>query len=169
MTINDHNRAKFTFHFDRPEKISPAVLDQIQHLIKEGAAVGPAHMKDNLGNAFLIGYAMDQDSRVIGTVTLKHPKAVYRKKIETLTGLDLSEHLERGYTSVAAKWRSFGIADVLIKGLTERSAGRKIYVTIRMDNRPALELTYKNRMVLAATFFNQKTRHEIGVFLNHSV
>ena len=169
MTANEHKGAKFTFHFDRPEKISPVVLDQIQHLIKEGAAVGSSYLEDNLHSAFLIGYAMDQNGRAIGTVTLKHPKEVYRKKIEALTGLDLSEHLERGYTSVASEWRNFDIADGLIKGLIERSAGQKIYVTIRMDNWPALELTYKNRMALAATFFNQRTRHEIGVFLNHSV
>lgn len=169
MTANEHERAAFTFHFDKPEKISPAVLDQIQHLIKEGAAVGSSHLKDNLHSAFLIGYATDQNGRVIGTVTLKHPKEVYRRKMEALTGLDLSKHLERGYTSVAFEWRDLGIADGLIKGLIERSAGQKIYVTIRMDNRHALELTYKNRMVLAAAFFNQRTGHEIGVFLNHGV
>lgn len=131
--------------------------------------MGSSYIKDNLCNAFLIGYATDQKGRVIGTVTLKRPKEAYRRKIESLTGLDLSGHLERGYTSVADPWRNLGIADQLIKGLIERSSGQRIYVTIRMDNRPALALTYNNRMILAATFFNEKTGHKIGVFANHTV
>ncbi len=128
--------------------------------------MGSAHIKENLENAFLVSYALNQEGLVVGTVTLKHPKEEYRRKIEAATGLDLSGYLERGYTSVDPVFRNYDVADRLIRGLIERSEGQKIYVTIRMDNTFALELTYKNNMVLAAQFINERTGHKIGVFTN---
>jgi hypothetical protein len=154
------------YFFEKPDQISSQVLDQIQFLIKKGGAVGSAYIKENLENAFLVSYALDQEGLVIGTVTLKHPKDAYRRKIEAATGLDLSGYLERGYTSVEPEFRNSDVADRLIKGLIERSRGQKIYVTIRMDNTFALELTYKNNMVLAAQFIHERTGHKIGVFTN---
>ena len=141
-------------------------MDQIRHLIIKCGGVGTAYIRENLQNAFLISYAMDRDERVVGSVTLKHPKEEYRKKIEAATGLDLSGYIERGYTSVEPGMRDHDIADKLIKGLIERSKGQKIYVTIRMDNPPPLRLTYKNDMVLAAKFINERTGNEIGIFTN---
>jgi hypothetical protein len=155
-----------TYHFKKPDEISTLILDQIQLLIKKGGGVGSAHIKENLKNAFLISYALDQEDLVIGTVTLKHPKEAYRRKIERATALDLSGYLERGYTSVDPEFRNSDVADRLIKGLIERSKGQKIYVTIRMDNTFALALTYKNNMVLAAQFIDERTGNKIGVFTN---
>ncbi|MFC1579760.1 GNAT family N-acetyltransferase, partial [Thermodesulfobacteriota bacterium] len=82
------------------------------------------------------------------------------------TGLSLSGYLERGYTAIDPAYRKRNIADFLIKGLIERSRDKKIYTTIRMDNLPALKLTRKNMMILAATFVNQRTGNELGVFVN---
>ncbi len=153
------------FYFKKSEEISPHILDQIQSLIKKGGGVGSAYIEENLQKAFLVSYAMDQ-KRVVGTVTLKRPKEDYRKKIETATGLDLSGCLERGYTSVHPEFRDQDIADALIKGLIEKSKGRKIYATIRMDNISPLMLTYKNNMILAAQFINERTGRQIGLFMN---
>jgi len=154
------------FYFNKPDEISSQILDQIQRLIRKGGEVGSAHIKENLENAFLVSYALNQEGLVVGTVTLKHPKEEYRRKIEAATGLNLSGYLERGYTSVDPVFRNYDVADRLIRGLIERSEGQKIYVTIRMDNTFALALTYKNNMVLAAQFINERTGHKIGVFTN---
>ncbi|MEW6669362.1 MAG: GNAT family N-acetyltransferase [Thermodesulfobacteriota bacterium] len=155
-----------TFHFEMPQEIPVARLEEIERLIRRGGAVGSSFVKENLHNAFLIGYAADALGEVIGTVTLKRQKAPYRRRLEAATGLDLEGYLERGYTSVAEAWRGCGIAGDLIAGLIRRSPGQKIYVTIRMNNRPALELTRKNGMMLAAVFRHDKTGHEIGLFVN---
>jgi len=80
--------------------------------------------------------------------------------------LTLSGYLERGYTAVEPDFRNRDIADILIKGLSERLQRERIYVTISMDNTPALKLTHKNNMVLAATFIHDKTGNKIGVFVN---
>jgi ribosomal protein S18 acetylase RimI-like enzyme len=122
-------------------------------------------IRDNLRNAFVIGYAMEQD-RMIGAMTHKRPLEKYVKQIEQKTGLDLHGYLERGYTYVRPDYRQLGLGDRLLKGLVKKSGGKKIYVTIRMDNVAAIKLTLKNHMRLAATYYNEKTGHEIGVFVN---
>lgn len=173
LRINMKNRAtpqsRITFHYHTPDQVEPAFLDQIRDLIERGEAVGTSFVQDNLRDARLIGYALDEAMRVVGSVTLKRPKAAYRKKIERATGLSLSGYLERGYTVVEPGYRKQDIADILIKGLIERSKDARIYVTISMDNHPALRLTYKNNMILAATFIHDRTGNQIGVFLNRKV
>jgi hypothetical protein len=157
------------FYFKEPYEIPLHVLEAIHSLIVRGGGVGPSHINDNLRNAYLVSYAMSPEDRVVGTVTLKRPLESYRKKIEEATGLDLSGYLERGYTSVDPQFRDRDIADTLIKGLIDRSKGEKIYVTISMHNKPALELTYKNGMILAATYTNPRTGNELGVFVNQKL
>lgn len=157
--------SSITFHFKRPGDISPNVFDQIARLIEEGSGVGTSWLRDNLQHAFLIGYA-EHEGLVVGTSTHKYPKEGYREKIEAATGLDLSGYLERGYTAVKAAYRGAGIGGRLIRGLIERSPGQKVYVTIRMDNAPPLKMTYKEGMILAGTFINGRTGHELGVFAN---
>jgi hypothetical protein len=153
--------------FAKPDQVPLHLLQQIRELICKGKGVaGTKYLDDNLKNAFLIGYALCR-GRVVGTVVHKHPTEVYRRKIEAATGLDLSEYLERGYTTVDPSFQDQDVADTLIKGLIARSQGRKIYVTIWMENQPPLALTYKNGMSLAATFVHPISGRRIGVFTNH--
>jgi len=154
-----------TCFFKRPEDIPPKTLDQIRDLIEEGSGVGTSWIRENLRDAFLIGYA-EHEGKVVGTSTHKYPKEAYRKKIEAATHLDLDGYLERGYTAVKADYRGAGIGGRLIRGLIERSEGKRIYVTIRMDNVPPLKMTYKEGMILAGKFINERTGHELGVFTN---
>jgi GNAT superfamily N-acetyltransferase len=154
-----------TCFFKMPEDISPETLDQIRDLIGEGRGVGTSWVRENLRNAFLIGYA-EHEGKVVGTSTHKYPKEAYREKIEAATGLDLSGYLERGYTAVKAEYRGSGVGGRLIKGLIERSPGKKIYVTIRLDNVPPLKMTYREGMVLAGRYINERTGHELGIFTN---
>ena len=158
-------KSDIIYFFEKPEKIPLKTLDQIRNLIEEGNGVGTSWVKENLQNAFLIGYA-EHNGEVVGTSTHKYPKEAYRKKIETATGFDLTGYLERGYTAVRPEYRALGIGGRLIRGLIEKSENKKVYVTIRMDNIPPIKMTYKEGMVLAATFVNERTGHELGVFAN---
>lgn len=161
-------RQIIAYFFERPTDISTEIMGQIQDLIERCGGVGTAYIEENLRNAFFIGYAMHGD-HVIGTVPHKYPKEEYRRKIEAATGLDLTGYIERGYTSVEPLFRDQDIADILIKGLIERSKSRNIYVTIRLDNIPPLKLTYKNNMFFAGKFIHHKTGNEIGVFVSHEM
>jgi GNAT superfamily N-acetyltransferase len=154
------------YYFGRSEEIPEERLYRIERLIAEHGAVGRAFIRDNLRNAYLIGYAQDAGGDVIGTVVLKRQKERYVRQIESATGLDLSGYLERGYTSVHPAWRGLGISGRLIQGLVERAADQRIYVTIDLENAPALELARKNGMALAGKFFNERTGRKIGVFVN---
>ncbi|EFK08485.1 acetyltransferase, GNAT family [delta proteobacterium NaphS2] len=151
--------------FTRPDETSPDVLDQICDLVAKSGGVGTSWIRENLDKAFLIGYAIHED-RVVGTSTHKYPKKRYLKKIEAETGLDLSGFLERGYTAVNPAFRNRGIGLRVIQGLIERSKGKKIYVTIDMNNAWPLRMTQRVGMVLAGKFINDRTGHELGVFTN---
>ncbi len=153
------------FCFKKPDEISISVLEELCHLISLGGGVGTSWLRENLQNAFLIGYALC-DGKIVGTSTHKYPKPHYRKKIEALTGFDLSGYLERGYTTVAPGFRNRGIGLKIIQGLIERSKGRKIYLTIDMNNPWPLRMTRAVGMVLAARFLNERTGHELGLFTN---
>ncbi len=153
------------YGFTQPDETPEAVLDQISDLVASGGGVGTSWIRENLKNAFLIGYALHGD-RVVGTSTHKYPKEHYQKKIETETGLDLSGFLERGYTAVDPAFRNRGIGLKVIQGLIERSKGHNIYVTIDMNNPWPLRMTHRVGMVLAARFINDRTGHELGVFTN---
>ena len=153
------------YGFTRPDETPEAVLDQISDLVVYGGGVGTSWIKENLQKAFLIGYALCED-RVVGTSTHKYPKEQYRNKLEAVTGLDLSEYLERGYTAVDPEFRGMGIGGKVIQGLIEKSGGQKIYVTIDMDNPWPLRMAHRVGMVLSARFINDRTGHELGVFTN---
>lgn len=151
--------------YQSPREVPAEMMEAIGALVRECQAVGTSFLKDNLQNAFLIGYALAQ-GQLVGTSTHKVPKAFYRKRIEEKTGLDLEGFLERGYTAVREEYRGQGIGGNLIRGLIEHSEGKRVYVTIRMNNVPALRMTHKEGMVLAARFLNEGTGHTIGVFVN---
>jgi len=158
-------KSDIIYFFEKPGKIPQKTLNQVRILIEEGSGVGTSWVKENLRDAFLIGYA-EHEGEVVGTSTHKYPKEEYRKKIEAVTGLDLAGYLERGYTAVSPEYRGLGIGGRLIRGLIEKSGNEKVYVTIRMDNIPPLKMTYKEGMVLAGKFINERTDHELGVFAN---
>jgi GNAT superfamily N-acetyltransferase len=166
MATKKTNHGPLTFHFRKPGDIDHNALLEIENLVRQGKAVGTRLLRDNLRNAFLVGYATEPGGKVIGTVTLKVPQETYRKKLEKATGFNLSGYLERGYTSVAPAYRGLKVGHQLIRGLVQRSKGERIYLTIRMDNTYALKLTYENKMTLASTFINERTGHEIGLFVN---
>jgi len=165
MRLPNMKKSDIIYFFEKPEDIPLKTLDQVRILIEEGSGVGTSWVKENLRDAFLIGYA-EHEGGVVGTSTHKYPKEEYRKKIEAVTGLDFAGYLERGYTAVRPEYRDLGIGGKLIRGLIEKSEDKKVYVTIRMDNIPPLKMTYKEGMILAATFVNERTGHELGVFAN---
>jgi hypothetical protein len=159
------NEPDFCFRFETPAEMSEESLEKIESLIRRHGAVGPSYIRENLRNAYLIGYVTGPEGDVLATVVLKRQKEAYRKKLEKATGLDLSAFLERGYTSVEPRFRGRGIAGRLIAGLSVRASGQRTYVTIDLTNLPALELTRGNGMTLAARFLSPRTGRELGLFV----
>jgi len=156
---------KIKYFFQKPDEVPSGVLENICDLVESGGEVGVSWLRENLKHAFLIGYAVEHD-RIVGAMVHKKPLEKYVRQIEEKTHLDLNGYLERGYTYVKPEFRGLGVGDRLLKGLVSGSSGKKIYVTIRMDNLPPSQLTLRNNMKLAATYVNERTGHEIGVFTN---
>jgi GNAT superfamily N-acetyltransferase len=156
---------RIQYFFRKPDEIPSEVLEKIYDLVESGGEVGVSWVRENLKDAFLIGYAVLQ-GRIVGAMVHKKPLEKYVRQIEEKTHLDLKGYLERGYTYVKPEFRGLGVGDRLLKGLVSGSSGKKIYVTIRMDNLPPIQLTLRNNMKLAATYVNERTGHEIGIFTN---
>jgi GNAT superfamily N-acetyltransferase len=151
--------------FSSPTDIPAETMEKIRGLVISGGEVGRSWLTRNLEKAFLVGYA-HENGDLVGVMTHKVPLPEYVRRIGEKTGLDLTGYLERGYTYVLPEYRGLRVGDRLLKGLVERSPGKKIYVTIRMDNEPAIRLTRRNHMRLAATYHNERTGHDIGVFVS---
>ncbi len=153
------------FYFKKPDEIPPEIMEQIYELIRASGEVGLSWVRDNLRSAFLIGYVMEEGN-VIGTMTLKRPLEKYVRKLKEKAGVNLEGYLERGYLAVKPEFQGRKIAGRLVKGLIDRAEGKKMFVTINMDNKVVIHLTEKNGMKLAGKYTNERTGHEIGVFIN---
>lgn len=157
--------SNLTYYFKRGEEIDDTLIERLKELIGRGGEVGGSWIKENLQNALLVAY-VEEEGKIVATMSHKRPKEKYLKYLRQKTGLDLSGYIERGYSYVRPEYRGLGIGDKMLKGLVERTPHSPIYVTIRLDNISALRLTEKNAMKMVATFTNERTDHLIGIFVN---
>lgn len=153
------------YMFLKGEELTDSLVERLKMLISLGGEVGTSWVEDNLKEAVYVGYAAEK-GRIVGTMCHKRPKEKYLKYLYEKAGLDLRGYLERGYSVVRPEYRGMGVGDKLLKGLVAKTPNEKIYVTIRLDNIPAIKLTTKNNMRLKASFFNEKTGHLVGIFVN---
>lgn len=152
------------YHFVKPRALSTDRLDEICQLVAAGGSVDTQWVKFNLKRAFLIAYVTEMD-RVVADSSLKHPRAEYIAALNEQAGMDLSNYLERGYTSVRPEYRGLGIGTRLLEGLTARSKGRKIFSLISEDNVATQKIALRNRTRKITTFFSHRAGKEMGVWM----
>jgi GNAT superfamily N-acetyltransferase len=168
--IRDKGLAVFTvgnsivYHFVKPRDLPPGYLDEICLMIEAGGSVDTALVRYNLERAFLIGYAMEHGV-IVGNSSLKRPRTEYVEAVNQQAGLDLSNYLERGYTSVRPEYRGMGIGAKLLEGLTERVGDIKLFSIISSDNAAAQKMALKNQTRRVATFYSKKLGKEVGVWM----
>ena len=153
-----------TYHFVKPQDLPPGYLDEICLMIEAGGSVDTALVRYNLERAFLIGYAVEHGV-IVGNSSLKRPRAEYVEAVSQQAGLDLSNYLERGYTSVRPEYRGMGIGAKLLEGLTERVGDIKLFSIISSDNAAAQKMALKNQTRRVATFYSKKLGKEVGVWM----
>ena len=161
---NRGTACEISFFFEQPEEISKEMLIRIERFILGHGAVGPAFVKDNLRNAFLIGYA-EENGLIAGNSSLKRPREEYVAAVSAQCGIDLRNYLERGYTSVRPEYRSLGIGAKLLEGLTERAGSYKVYSVIAEDNVATQKMAIRNRTRKVASFFSERTQKQIGIWV----
>ncbi len=152
------------YHFVKPRDLPPGYLDEICRMIEAGGSVGTKWVRYNLERAFLIGYVLEHDL-IVGNSSLKHPRPEYVEAVNRQSDLDLSQYLERGYTSVRPEYRGMGIGTKLLEGLTERVGNKKLFSIIGKDNVATQKIALRNKTRQVATFYSESLNKEVGVWI----
>jgi len=153
-----------TYHFVKPQELPPGYLDEICRMVEAGGSVGTKWVRYNLERAFLIGYVMEE-GMIVGNSSLKYPRSEYVEAVNKQSGLDLTDYLERGYTSVRPEYRGMGIGTTLLEGLTGRVGKKKVFSIISSDNVATQKIALRNKTKQVATFYSERLGKEIGVWI----
>jgi len=152
------------WHFVPPEALPGDAMDELCLMVAAGGSVNTRWVRHNLERAFLIAYVTER-GRIVGNSSLKHPREEYIHSVKARYGLDLSNHLERGYTSVRPEYRGMGIGTRLLAGLTQRADGRKLFSIIAEDNIATQKIAIRNCTRKVATVFSEAMGKEIGFWV----
>jgi len=150
------------YHYQPPAELPPGYLEEICRMVEAGGSVGVQWVRHNLERAFLIAYATEQGV-IVANSSLKHPRQEYIEKLKVSSGIDGSNYLERGYTSVKPEYRGLGIGTRLLDGLTRRAGDRKIFSIIDEDNRATQKIAIRNRTRRVATFYSEQLKKKVGI------
>jgi GNAT superfamily N-acetyltransferase len=153
-----------TYHFVAPKELPPGYMDEICRMVEAGGSVGTKWVRYNLERAFLIGYVIEEGV-IVGNSSLKYPRSEYTEAVNKQSGLDLTDYLERGYTSVRPEYRGMGIGTKLLEGLTARVGKKKVYSIISSDNIATQKIALRNKTKQVATFYSKSLGKEIGVWI----
>jgi GNAT superfamily N-acetyltransferase len=153
-----------TYHFVTPHELPPGYLDEICRMVEAGGSVETKWVRYNLGRAFLIGYVMEE-GMIVGNSSLKYPRSEYVEAVNKQSDLDLTDYLERGYTSVRPEYRGMGIGTTLLEGLTARVGKKKVFSIISSDNVATQKIALRNKTKQVATFYSERLGKEIGVWI----
>lgn len=153
-----------TFFFVPLVSLTPAYLEQIHAMVLAGGSVDATHVRANLENAYLIGYAAE-NKKIVGCSCLKHPRDALIRRLKTATGMDFSGCVERGYTSVRPEYRSLGVGRRLLEGLTARAGSYKVFAIIGEDNPATQKIARWNNTRKITTYFSEKTHKEMGIWM----
>ena len=153
-----------SYNFVAPTELPPGYMDEICRMVEAGGSVGTKWVRYNLERAFLIGYVMEEGI-IAGNSSLKYPRPEYIEAVTKQSGLDLTDFLERGYTSVRPEYRGMGIGTKLLEGLTARVGKKKVYSIISSDNIATQKIALRNKTKKVATFYSKNLGKEIGVWI----
>ncbi len=152
------------YRFVPPSDLPTGYLDQIHAMVLAGGSVNPTHVRSNLENAFLIGYAME-NGKIVGCSCLKNPRNELIQRLKKATGMDFSGCVERGYTSVRPEYRSLGVGRRLLQGLTARAGERLVFAIIDEGNTATQKIARWNDTRKIATYFSEKTNKPMGIWM----
>jgi GNAT superfamily N-acetyltransferase len=152
------------YHFVSPADLPPGYLDQVHAMVIAGGSVDSTHVRSNLENAFLIGYALENET-MVGCSCLKFPRYALIQRLKEASGLDFSGCVERGYTSVRPEYRSLGVGRRLLEGLTKRAGKYQVFAIIDEANLATQKIARWNNTRKITTYFSEKTNKQMGIWM----
>lgn len=152
------------FNYKKPADLPDGVLDEICRMVAAGGSVGTTHVRHNLERAFLIAYAQE-NGVIVGNSSLKHPRDEFVGRLNKVSGLDFTDFVERGYTSVRPEYRALGVGAKLLEGLTNRAGDRKVFSIITEDNIATQKIAIKNRTRKIITYYSDKIGKQAGIWM----
>ncbi len=152
----------------KPAQLPAGYLDEICRMVESGGSVNMALVRQNLQRAFLIAYALE-DGVIVGNSSLKQPRAEYIKAVSRQSGHDLTDYVERGYTSVRPEYRGLGIGARLLGGLTARAGRRKVFAVISADNVAARKMALRNNTRQVAGYYSERLGKQVGIWIPESM
>ncbi len=153
-----------SYYFTKPSDLPDGFLDEIIKMVDAGGSVATKWVRYNLERAYLIAYAVE-NGVIVGNSSLKHPRRQFIDRVKSITGLDFTGHLERGYTSVRPEYRALGIGKKLLEGLTSRAKEHKIFSVIGEDNLATQKIALRNKTRKVATYFSEIMKKEVGLWM----
>jgi GNAT superfamily N-acetyltransferase len=155
---------RMAFHFVPPHDLPPGYLDEICRMVEAGGSVKTRWVRYNLERAFLIAYVLEEGV-IVANSSLKRPRQEYIDAVRGQTGLDLTQYLERGYTSVRPEYRGMGVGTKILEGLTARAGDRKLFAVIGEDNLATQKIALRNRTRKVAAFCSERSGKAIGIWI----
>lgn len=118
-----------------PLELSPALLDQVEGLIRRGGEVATGGLAARIRSAEAVGYAA-REGEMVAVGALKRPQSGYRSKAFKSAEVPLegwSDALELGWLFVQPHFRDRGLGSRIARELVEYSSG-PLYATVRSAN-----------------------------------
>lgn len=119
----------------RPNQLSSQQLTAVANFISQGGEVSAANAVAGVQRAQLIGYATDEQGKIIAVSALKTPLDSYKNKVFTAAGLpNLAQQYqyEKGYSYTDPGYRRQGLNRAIWEKLA--NSGGQLFATTRSDN-----------------------------------
>lgn len=119
----------------QPSQLSAPQLTALANFISQGGEVSAANAVAGVQRAQLIGYATNDEGKIIAVSALKTPLDSYKNKVFTAAGyanLAAQYQYEKGYSYTDPMYRRQGLNRAIWEKLAQ-SSGR-LFATTRSDN-----------------------------------
>ena len=152
----------------RPNQLSSQQLTTIGNFIAQGGEVSANNALAGVQRAQLIGYATNDEGKIIAVSALKTPLDSYKNKVFTAAGLpNLARQYqyEKGYSYTDPMYRRQGLNRAIWEKLAD--SGSRLFATTRSDN-----LASKNNLVaqgfsqLGRSWASSRSDYTIELWVN---
>jgi len=151
-----------------PKNCSQDEIRQFAAMVTAGGEVDLSLLNKGLMRAYILAFE-DDGEKPVAVGALKNPLVSYKKKIFTKSssGLNANEPwLEMGWFYTIPEARKQGHAFKIMKALCSEAYGKKVYATVRSDNKAAQALLNKAGFKrIGEKYASTRGNYELSLFI----